>query len=79
MCESISNSINVAHNPFYTYKTKTKLIDINDDKSLKDNNISYQETIISIIEKMFNNNISIFCSTTIIFYPSDNSKMKNIY
>ena len=47
--------MNIEHyNPFYSNKPKTKLIDINDDKSLKDNNISYQETI-SEFDKIFKN------------------------
>lgn len=47
--------MNIDHyNPFYSNKPKTKLIDINDDKSLKDNNISYKETI-SEFDTIFKN------------------------
>ena len=53
MCECLSYYKNFSQsNLFYSDKPKTKLIDINDEKSLKENNISYEETI-SEFDKTF--------------------------
>ena len=55
MCDSMSKNMNNSQSyPFGSPKPKTKLIDINDEKSLKENHISYDDTV-SEFTKIFKN------------------------